>query len=127
MVYFINDEELEVIQPGQVPAILVDHRRRLVYLEKWIEKQNGSLRNLGEEVKQLREDMHSGNDALRAEMNKGFGELKDLYYESREKATQGDQQVNKERDSKIGQRIGWGFTALAILISIGALVVNLTK
>jgi len=95
VVVFLN-EELEVIQPGQVPAVLADHKRRLVHLEKWQEKQNGTLGRLETKVDKVSEDMHSK-----------FDELKDLIHASREKASESDQKINDKRDSNLKQRITW--------------------
>lgn len=110
MVVFLNNETFEeVIQPGQIPAVLADHKRRLVHLEKWQEKQNGTLGRLETKVDKVSEDMHSK-----------FDELKDLIHESKES-------INEKRDSKIGQRVSWGISIFAILVSVGALLINLTK
>lgn len=60
-----------------IRGVLAHHEARLDSLERWVEKQNGSIEGLRDEVKGLREDMHEK-----------FDELKDLIYESRENSAQ---------------------------------------
>jgi hypothetical protein len=72
----------EVVTPEQFRGVLANHGARISNLEKWVEKQNGSIQRLGDEVKGLREDMHNN-----------FDELKDCIYESKEK-TEHKQSLN---------------------------------
>ncbi len=115
MVVFIN-EELEVIQPGQVSAILAEHRAKIKHLEDYEATQNHTAQRTEEKLDKFIERTDDKFEKVYQKLD----ETKDLIHELVEKN-------NDKRDSKIGQRIGWGFTALAILISIGALIVNLTK
>lgn len=104
MVVFLNQEAFqEVIQ--HLPERVAKLEEAQDRTDDWQSRQNGSLSKLGDEVKLLREDMHTK-----------FDELKDLI-----------QQNNDRRDSKIGQRVTWGISILAVLVAIGSFIVNLTK
>jgi len=78
----------------------------------WIKRQNGALQRLGDEVKELREDMHDRID-----------EVKDLIHESKEK-TEHKQSLNWKQAVTIGITILiglpgslWGFVQLVNFLS----------
>ena len=84
MVVFLNQEAFqELIQ--RLPERVAKLEEAQDRTDDWQSRQNGSLSKLGDEVKLLREDMHTK-----------FDELKDLI-----------QQNNDKRDLNIRQRVTW--------------------
>jgi uncharacterized coiled-coil protein SlyX len=86
-----------------------ENAARLDALEVWQLRQNGTLQTLNTEVKEIRK-----------EMNQGFSDLKDLYYDGRDEA-------NKGRSSNSKQTVTWILSICAILVSLSGVISNFLR